>query len=516
MKLNITRKLVLHFAFVLLVFSLVVGSLFYWMYSRYSMEVHREDLKARAVNIAETLGSMLPADVSSGQNSTEPGPGMGGNHGAGQRGGQNAFGSYGAYLKFIDDIAMGDVWLVDQAAQFISVGSGRQQINYTDLPNEALNLIEGVFTGEVAFSESFSPLLDNASITVGAPVYDQNRKVIAAVMLHSKIETMKAAAYSGIRILFLSIALGLIGAILVALLLSRQFVEPLKQMERTTQRLAAGDLNASTGVDQQDEIGSLANNIDHLAQQLKKADQESRLIEQSRRDFIAEISHELRTPVTVMRASAEALTEGIVHSPDQAHEYHQQLLAEAIQLERIVNDLLELTRLQNPDFTIDKTKINLIEVLSDAARASRRLALSQNVTVHCSHDVQIWPFEGDYGRLRQMFLIVLDNAIKFSEPGQEVWLKSADHGGNGLAVTIIDHGVGIAPDQLPSIFDRFSKLSSASNKKGSGLGLAIAKEIADRHGVRISVTSEPNVETAFEFTFPKMKIDSADLNSIDE
>ncbi len=115
-----------------------------------------------------------------------------------------------------------------------------------------------------------------------------------------------------------------------------------------------------------------------------------------------------------------------------------------------------------------------------------------------------------------MFLIVLDNAIKFSEPGQEVWLKSADHGGNGLAVTIIDHGVGIAPDQLPSIFDRFSKLSSASNKKGSGLGLAIAKEIADRHGVRISVTSEPNVETAFEFTFPKMKIDSADLNSIDE
>ena len=260
--------------------------------------------------------------------------------------------------------------------------------------------------------------------------------------------------------------------------------------------LAAGNYTAKTGVQQRDEIGELAATIDILSERLDLASRESERLNKLRRDFVANISHELRTPVTVIRGSLEALCDEVVTDPEQVKSYHRQMLNESMFLQRLVNDLLDLSRLQNTDFKIEMEKISLCDVLSDVVRSARHMAQNKNIEIRQEHDAQMCTAFGDYGRLRQMFLIILDNAIKFSPQGGVVTVSLKDK-----TVSISDNGIGIAQEDLPYIFDRFYQVKSEKNKNGTGLGLAIAKQIADRHNIHVIVNSRQNEGTAFQFQF---------------
>jgi signal transduction histidine kinase len=145
---------------------------------------------------------------------------------------------------------------------------------------------------------------------------------------------------------------------------------------------------------------------------------------------------------------------------------------------------------------MEMQEIDLRDVLCDAVRSASQLAREKNVTIRQSCDGPAPRLIGDYGRLRQMFLIILDNAVKFSPAGEEVTVTL-----EGNAVTVRDRGSGIAEEDLPHIFDRFYKTRSEENKSGSGLGLAIARQIADRHHIGLSAESRPHEGAAFRFAF---------------
>jgi signal transduction histidine kinase len=260
--------------------------------------------------------------------------------------------------------------------------------------------------------------------------------------------------------------------------------------------LAEGNYSAKTGVQQNDEIGELAGAIDMLSERLLDARRESDRLDQMRRDFVANISHELKTPVTVIRGSLEALCDEVVTEPSQVKSYLAQMLGESLHLQRLINDLLDLGKVQNPDFRMEMQEIDLRDVLCDAVRSASQLAREKNVTIRQSCDGPAPRLIGDYGRLRQMFLIILDNAVKFSPAGEEVTVTL-----EGNAVTVRDRGSGIAEEDLPHIFDRFYKTRSEENKSGSGLGLAIARQIADRHHIGLSAESRPHEGAAFRFAF---------------
>ena len=138
------------------------------------------------------------------------------------------------------------------------------------------------------------------------------------------------------------------------------------------------------------------------------------------RDFVANISHELKTPVTVIRGSLEALCDEVVTDSEQIKSYHRQMLNESIYLQRLISDLLDLSKLQNIDFKIEKQELNLCDILSDAIRSAGHLANEKNIEIRQIFDAQSLEVAGDYGRLRQMFLIILDNAVKFSPAGSEI------------------------------------------------------------------------------------------------
>ncbi len=484
---KITRRLVLYFVLLLLVFSILIGVLFFYQFSRQTSQFYREELEKRAAVISRSFqdGLMEPFDLPFERrgNSRSDSPGMGG------------------MLRFLDEIAMGEVWIVDRDARTISVGSNRHAIKYAELPQEAIELLDQVFEGNISSSEKFGTILGRPSVTAGAPIQDTSGNVIGAVLLHRQIEDIQSAEETGILILLVSMLAALAVSALLAVFLANRFNQPLERMARTAERLTEGDYAVSTGVSQDDEIGLLAENIDNLAGKLQSAAEEREKLEKMRSDFIANVSHELRTPVTVIRGSVEALTDGVVSEPEKVAEYHRQMFAESIQLERMVNDLLELTRLQNPDYKIERSEINLSDVVEDAVRSIRRIADAKEVAILFEKTPVQSVFYGDYGRLRQMFLIVLDNAVKFSDRGGSVTVTTALTGKN-YSVSIRDQGQGIPPDEIPYLFSRFYKGTGSEGHKGSGLGLAIAREIADRHEVDISVQSEENKGSVFQFRFP--------------
>ncbi|HAE43116.1 MAG TPA: two-component sensor histidine kinase [Clostridiales bacterium] len=481
---KITKRLVFFFTSTLVTFALIVGISFLMLFSRQTADIYRTELERRAMTITEALSNYLVNEDST--------RGMG----------HNQFQSvgFGTYLRLIDDVAMNDVWIVDKNAQTIAVGRGKNQISYSALPDSAIEVIAEVFAGERAFSESFSSLLGSPSITVGSPIFSTDGQVIAAVLLHAQTQTLTSSAKEGIRILFLSLVVALLLSFLIAVLLSKRFTKPLQKMEVTTRQLTNGDYLAQTDIIQDDEIGSLAHHIDILAQKLHKASKESAQLEQLRKDYISSISHELRTPVTVLRGSLEALCDGVVYEPEKVEAYHKEMLTESIHLERMVNDLLELSRLQNPDYIIEKSELNLPDVVEDAVRSIRHIAEDKQIKLVYETQGTTFPVIGDYGRLRQMFLIVLDNAVKFSDKSQqvEVTIESKEQ---SCHVSIANHGIGISEEDMPHIFERFYKSDDEKNRKGTGLGLAIAKHIADRHGIRIYVESEQGNATRFTFVF---------------
>jgi len=479
MKHKITRRLIGYFTIVLLLFSFTVGILFYFLFTWNTAKIQEQELKARAVSIAGTL-SGFPSHKGRG-------PGNGG--------------GYGAYLRFLDEIAMSEVWLVDEHAQKISTGTKRSSLSYSELPEGAKKLIHQVFLGNIATDKNFPITHGTPSVTVGAPITDPDGNIVAAILLHSPISGIDQARKDGILILVFSIGFAFFLGILLSVLFAHHFVWPLKKMKETTENIMKGNYSAITTITQKDEIGLLASNIDQLSVQLSHAEQERQKLDQMRQDFISNISHELRTPVTVLKGSLEVLDQGLITDSREMQEYFHQMLADTAHLQRLVNDLLELSRLQNPDFPIEKTKVNLADTLTDAIHAIQKISSAKQVTILLENEPKPVPFFGDYGRLRQLFTIILDNAVKFSPPEDSVLVCMQRHE-KECVISITDHGTGISPEEIPLLFHRFYREHSEQNKSGSGLGLSIAKQIADRHDIGIQCQSAPGKETTFLLIFP--------------
>lgn len=489
MRYKITRKLILFITIILLSFSLVTGFLFSFLFNRYTVDFNKSDMERRVVVVAETLSTYL-------ENGETVPSGMG--QGMGMAGNMHGF---RPYLNVIDKIAMSDVWVVDENAELIVRAQGAN-VNLSELPAAGETVIKDALNGNISFSESFSDVLGSKYLTIGAPVKNSTGDIIAAVLLHAPVNSIESSTMAGFQILSISTLIALALAIGLAIILSMKFIRPLKDINSTATKLAEGDYSAKTGVTLNDEIGELAGTIDVLSERLQMASTESERMDKTRRDFISSISHELRTPVTVLRGSLEALRDKVVVDPVKVSEYHGQMLKECLSLQRLVDDLLSLTKLQNPDFKMDMVPLNLSEVLSDVVRSMKTLAEKKNIVLNCENPYETMKIRGDYGRLRQMIMVIIDNAIKFSPPDETVRISAKcqeDH----CKLSIEDHGSGIAKEDIPYIFDRFNKVSAKENYQGTGLGLAIAKEIASRHHIILSVQSEPDQKTVFTFDFSK-------------
>ena len=222
-------------------------------------------------------------------------------------------------------------------------------------------------------------------------------------------------------------------------------------------------------------------------------------LEQTRRDYVANVSHELRTPLTAMRALIEPLRDGLVKTEEQRQQIYDVVLRETMRLSRLVNDMMELSRLQSGTASLSRSvfaPLPLFNLIHETYSAYAE-DYQQTFVYDVPEDLpSVW---GNPDRTQQVLIVLLDNAFKYTPEGGVVTLSACAEG-DVVRVRVRDTGVGIPAADLPHVFDRFYKVDKSHHSKGTGLGLAIAYEIMKHLGEEMSVTSEPGQGSCFTFT----------------
>ena len=482
MKNKIAKRLTKYFAWAMLLFALLVGMLFSLMFARHTADVTKRDLCAHAESIAETIAHF-----------TE-----------GCEQGKCKGGGFKAYMRYIGDVAMSELYLLDARGEIVLLGE--MEMPKMPLGQQALEMAVRVFESNEVISSGFSlnPFQPEEMI-VCAPVPDGQGGVRYALAMRMKVNSIAHTLTDAFYMLTACLLIAMTIAMIVSRCLSRRFVTPLHKMMDAAMRMAQGDYSAKTHVAQQDEIGVLAAHIDELADKLDEAQRERSRFDQMRQDFFSDISHELRTPIAVIKGNMELLREGMMEDTAQKKKCYEHLCTDVDHLQRLVGDMLELSRLQNTQFHIEMETINLADVLSDSVRAMRRRAEEKKIAIRMDM-MQPFAVMGDYGRLRQLMIILLDNAVKFSPEGAAVHVEIRQEK-ETCEVTVADHGCGIEPDAIKHIFDRYFHRPSDLNRSGTGLGLPIAREIALRHGIEISCRSTPGEGARFRVAFQACAIE---------
>lgn len=476
MKHKLTRRLIVSFSLILVSFALLVGVMFTCLFAEHSAQIYAEDLQAHAVSIADTVTQFVQ------------------NYASGACRG----GGFRSYFRFIGDVARCEIWLIDEQLHPVQLLDGGSM--QTEIPTASEAFVRHILEDDQPDVLDSSVSRHMNTLIAGAPVHDTQGRVRFALLLRRAIDNQDLAFHSGLAILARCLATALALGILLSVLLSRRLITPLHQMILATQQMMNGQYDVSTGVTQDDEVGTLALRIDALSARLLKAERAQQELDAMRQSFFSNISHELRTPISVLKGSLEVLVDDLIADPEERAAYLRQMLADTNHMERLVNDLLELSRLRDVHFKIERAQVNLIDVLQETVRFLRPTAAAKSIPLSLSGDLAPFPVMGDYARLRQLFTILLDNAIRYSPDGRPVEVRLTQCG-NACTAVVRDHGVGIPPEDLPHIFDRFYRQHAVGHPSGTGLGLSIAREIALRHHVDMTCDSVPGAGTRLTLTF---------------
>jgi len=210
----------------------------------------------------------------------------------------------------------------------------------SSLPQVYRDMFRKGFKGEASVQEEFDKRINEMMVLATAPIYDKNGGVEGVLMLRVPVFGLRQSFHEALEVFGGCLVLALVLALAVAWFLSNKFTKPLNKMKDTAEKLASGDYTARSYVQQKDEIGDLAETLDGMAGRLEEADRETKQTEKIRKEFIANISHELRTPVTVVRGSLEALRDKVVTDPADVERYHETMYDETLFLQRLINDLL--------------------------------------------------------------------------------------------------------------------------------------------------------------------------------
>ncbi len=226
-----------------------------------------------------------------------------------------------------------------------------------------------------------------------------------------------------------------------------------------------------------------------------------RKLETVRRDFVSNVSHELRTPLASLKALTETLKEGALDDPPAAQRFLSQMDGEIDNLTQIVQELLELSKIESGRVPIQRQPISPCELMNQSVERMKLQAERAGLTLRVDCASDLLPVRADYDRIEQVLVNLIHNAVKFTRPGGEI-VVSARPEGSEMVFSIRDTGVGIAPEDLERIFERFYKADRSRSSRGTGLGLSIARHTVESHGGRIWAESEVGQGSTFYFTLP--------------
>lgn len=365
------------------------------------------------------------------------------------------------------------------------------------VPEESLDSMEdfgqalssgtsGYYTGKISSGENIM------AVCLMLPDNDLGYSAVRLVSSMEKIDRSVSVITMILIIICLAILILMFAS---GLYFIKSIVIPVRQIGSTARRYAVGDFSVRITKKNDDEIGELCDIVNHMASELE-------LSEQMKNDFISSVSHELRTPLTAIKGWAET----VGSMPDDAETIAKGMrviTSESERLSRMVEDLLDFSRMQNGKFSLNKNTMDILAELGDAVLIYTEKARREGIDV-IYDEPDMLPFVyGDRNRLRQVFVNIIDNAIKYSDKGGVVSVQATMSDARHIEVDVSDTGCGISPQDLPKVKTKFYKANHT--RRGSGIGLAVADEIVTLHGGKLEIFSEQGVGTTVTITLPVQK-----------
>lgn len=303
---------------------------------------------------------------------------------------------------------------------------------------------------------------------------------------------------SGVLLLFAAIIAMTFGVFVAA-----SVTDGLNQLAASAQAIAAGDLEARVQIHGRDEVAQLAHAFNDMAAQLQRAEKERAEVEKMRRDLVAWASHDLRTPLTSIRAMIEALHDGVVSDPETTQRYYRTMRGDIIALNGLIDDLFELAQMDAGGLALAKSPHSLSDLISDTLESFQVLAEQRGIVLHGRVAADVDPVPMNAPKIGRVLTNLIGNALRYTPANGEVQV-TAVRAADRVRVTVQDSGPGFNTDDLPRVFDQFYRGEQARSRKtgGAGLGLAIARGIVEGHNGRIWAENAPNGGAVVGFELP--------------
>lgn len=470
------------FILVILICILLFMAVFYFTLRDVQIENRMNALKAQAYDIAYLAGSVQTGGLSFGFGI----PSSSGRELMLQKL-RRVYEEYSAYCMVVD--RNGEV-----TAYFLSLLEANEDLRAGFDAGSIFGSLKQVLRGQEIVAQTTGA--GGPMFTVAVPWISNNR-VLGGVYIQTAVQTVRAS-YEGLvlRIAVASAAVIALAAVLV-FTLTRRITKPLQEMAQSARRLSTGDFDHSVSEVGSREIHELAVAFNSMSGKLSET-------EHSRREFIANLSHELRSPMTNIHGYVQAIVDGTV-SPEQEKHYLGIVLDETKRLTKLVSGLLNLSRMENSDTPLSLTGFDINELIRLVLSAKANQIEQKGIDVRLFFGLESLPVLADRDQIEQVLINLIDNGVRFTPSGGHIELSTRAIDADTAQVIVRDNGMGVLPEDAPHIFERFYTADKARTVgKGTGLGLAICKTILDRH--RQTIALLPATEgAAFAFTLQRNK-----------
>lgn len=469
MKTNIFFKILATYILVIFLAMAIVGGLQLFMQQNYLIDSKEKELLERSQDLAAVIKPLLingqdvhPIIVS---------------------------------LNRADRILGTESWVVDKNGVILATSTVHAHCE--DKCLEAIDL-QQLKSGQVSVQRGKSLFFQEAVIRAATPIMDRG-KFIGAVLLYTPVAGINEV-FLKMRSFFIGAAvLGIFISTILGLFLSRYITRPLREVSQAARGLSEGNFEDRVKINSRDELGQLGETFNYMAERLAN-------YEKMRRDFVANVSHELTSPLTSIQGFIDVLIEGKSKNKQEEGRYLSILQKETYRLSKLVSELLEISRLEGQRVHFDMESFPVSLVINRAVAILKPQLDKKNLKVKITVPKDLPQCLGDEDRVEQVVYNLLDNAIRYSPPEGNI-LICVTPINDEILTEIVDNGPGIPKDELPRIWERFYRVDKARSRSegGTGLGLAIVQEIIKKHGGRLTVESEEGEGTVFGFTLPVSK-----------
>ncbi len=332
-------------------------------------------------------------------------------------------------------------------------------------------------------------------LSVFAPI-TADYKVQAYVVVHTSVAGLQTKANTFLNISYLMLIVLFLLSLIILIFFTELVYVPLRKITTATEQYAAGNMDYEFSVESEDEMGYLAATVSYMAGEIARQ-------EDDQKKFIANVSHDFRSPLTSIRGYLVAMQDGTI-PPDMHDRYIGIVINETDRLTKLTNEMLTLNNLNTKGMLLDKSDFDINGVIRNVSESFEGTCRAKNIAIELVLTDEKMLVNADISKIQQVLYNLVDNAIKFSHQDSSIKIETTEKHSK-VFVSVKDSGIGIPKEDQKLVFDRFYKsdLSRGKDKKGTGLGLSIVKEIVKAHDENINVISTPGVGTEFIFSLPK-------------